>query len=487
MPESSASPILEAIERTASLPAMTLEQWWAIEEQAFEHFMHTVHTAQPTLLRAAIGAGDLDGPRRMEMIGDVAVIDIQGPLVKRPSLATALFGATPMSSIAELVAQAGGDEDVRGIVLRIDSPGGTVAGTAHLGEAVYRARQHKPVVAHIEDLGASAAYWIASQADRVVADSSALVGSIGTFTVLRDFSRLAQNIGIETTVIRAGQFKGTGALGAPITDEQKAEIQRVVNGLNGLFLGAVARGRRMTEQRVGELADGRVHVAGEAKALGLVDAVADFDAVLEQVAQSSPRHAGRSIHAHSTGDLPMPESTTPPTNTTPPAAATNPAPPASPAPRAATVAEIKAACPGSAERADWVLAQVERGATIEQAKDAWMEQQAAALEARDAAIAERERQVAEARRAGQAGHIGDASLADGSTREGGEGGSAIERWNARVEEEMGKGRDRPQAIRRVAASDPELHQEYIREFNDTRRDRVAERAAASAVLARTHA
>ena len=176
---------------------------------------------------------------------------------------------------------ANGDDSVHSILLVVESPGGTVAGTSELAKAV--ASSPKPVVAYIEDMGASAAYWVASAATKVYANDSAYVGSIGTYMVIRDTSQAADKAGIKVHVINAGEFKGAGSAGTEVTDSQLAEFQRVINDTNNLFVEAVASHRGLDLATAKSLADGRIHLAAEAVKLGLIDGVRGIDAVLEEM------------------------------------------------------------------------------------------------------------------------------------------------------------------------------------------------------------
>jgi len=259
-------------------------------------------TATPVPARAA--ARGSAGPRRTgySVQDGMAVISMAGPLLKYPTLLGAMLGCPSMSELTEQVRGAAGDSAVKGILLWVDSPGGTVAGVSDLADAVYSARREKPVVAYISDMGASAAYLVASQADRIYCDTDAMVGSIGVYSVVPDYSAMAEEEGITVHVIRSGEMKGAGQPGTVITEEQLADFQREVNQLNETFIDAVVRGRGgrgLSRERVLKLNDGRVHVGAHAKALGLVDGIMSFqDAAAELQAEISgggkPTAAARS-------------------------------------------------------------------------------------------------------------------------------------------------------------------------------------------------
>lgn len=185
------------------------------------------------------------------------------------------------------------DDTVREILLHVDSPGGTVAGTADAAQAVARAAAKKPVTAYLEDLAASAAYWVASQATRIVANRTAVVGSIGVFIVVGDASRLWEKLGVDWFVVRSGRFKGGTVEGAKISAETLEHLQERVDTIARIFITDVARGRRMTVDRVAELADGRTFTGMAARAAGLVDEIASLEAVQGEVTNRVAVEAAR--------------------------------------------------------------------------------------------------------------------------------------------------------------------------------------------------
>ncbi len=206
----------------------------------------------------------------------VATIPISGQTQKGDSS----FGGTSSVRVRNAIRQASKREDVTAILLHIDSPGGTVAGTAELANDVRNARDAgKYVHTHFSDLGASAAYWVGSQADYVTAEPTTLIGSIGVVAIVEDSSGMADKMGVKVHVISTGDHKGAFAPGREVTDEQLADLQRKVNDLNKHFLRGVAKGRDMAMDKVRDLATGQVWIADEAKKRGLVDAVASFDEV----------------------------------------------------------------------------------------------------------------------------------------------------------------------------------------------------------------
>ena len=234
----------------------------------------------------------------------VAVVSVQGLLIKTRGWIHEYLGNHSTSEIEMAVRAAKDDPAVSSIVLRIESPGGQVSGVYEAGEAIRAAAAVKPVTAYIEDVGASGAYWLASQANRIVANAPAVVGSIGTYLVVFDLSVMAQREGITVHVVKAGEHKGTGVPGTTVTPAQLAELQRNVDAINELFVAAVARGRRMSLTQAKSLADGRVHLAAQAKALGMIDAVCTWQEALSgSPADAAKGHAQAAAGAGETNDL----------------------------------------------------------------------------------------------------------------------------------------------------------------------------------------
>jgi signal peptide peptidase SppA len=220
-----------------------------------------------------------DSPKksRMAIKGGVATIPISGVLMKSVPKIFRWFGieATSYRDIENDLAEAMGDESVEAITLAVDSPGGQVSGVKEAADAIYAAAQRKPVTARIEDIGASGAYWLASQAQRVTASRNAIVGSIGVYSAYVDSSGAAEKDGYKIHVVSSGPHKGMGIPGAKITEEQLEAMQEVIDGMAANFVGDVARGRGRTEEKVKEWASGRVWISSDAASLGLLDGISD--------------------------------------------------------------------------------------------------------------------------------------------------------------------------------------------------------------------
>jgi signal peptide peptidase SppA len=211
----------------------------------------------------------------------VAVVRLAGTMMK----SAGSFGGSSTVQVRKDL-RAAADPDVSAILMAIDSPGGAISGTADLASDVNRARRKKPVWAHIDDLGASAAYWVASQADQIYANSpTALVGSIGTYGSVTDLSGALEKGGVKVRVFRSGPLKGAGAVpGDPLTDEQAAHLQRTVDLTQQHFDAAVKSGRGLTAAQLDAVRSGGVFLAQEAKELKLIDGIRPLETTLAALA-----------------------------------------------------------------------------------------------------------------------------------------------------------------------------------------------------------
>lgn len=206
-----------------------------------------------------------------------------------------VYGALKPAELLQIrnrVSRAAADSNVGAIVLHIDSPGGTVAGTPETAAAVASAARQKRVIAVADTLAASAAYWIASQAGEIAVTPSGDVGSIGVIAAHMDLSKLLSDFGIAVTLITSGKYKGEFNPFGPLSDESKAYMQQLVDETHGDFVRAVAEGRKTSQQTVREsFGQGRVFDARRALKAGMVDRIATLDDV---VADASARMRARS-------------------------------------------------------------------------------------------------------------------------------------------------------------------------------------------------
>lgn len=211
-----------------------------------------------------------------QQAGDLAIVSITGPMFKGFSK----FAETDTLEVRRAIRAARRSSDVRGILLHIDSPGGSVAGVQELADEVAAAAREKPVHAHIDDLGASAGYYVASQALKITANKSAIVGSIGVFEVLEDTSKMNEDLGVKVHLIATGPLKGGGVDGVPISDATLEDERRIIKGLGALFFEAVSKGRGLKGEKLDAVTTGGIWLATEAVDVGLVDEIDSSDGAL---------------------------------------------------------------------------------------------------------------------------------------------------------------------------------------------------------------
>jgi ClpP class serine protease len=224
----------------------------------------------------------LDNTREVTVRDGVATIPVLGPIFRYADFFTMISGGATVESIAQDLTVALDDPAVRSILLYIDSPGGEVNGINELGDMIFAARDSKPIVAYGSFLMASAAYWLGSAASRVVLDASALAGSIGVRTAVRDPSK------VPSRTIEFISSQSPGKRSDPTTDAGRAQIQAEIDRLAEVFIGAVARNRGAAAERViADFGRGGVLVGADAVAVGMADALGSYEGVLASLAAPS--------------------------------------------------------------------------------------------------------------------------------------------------------------------------------------------------------
>ena len=207
----------------------------------------------------------------LTIAGDQATIAINGPMLRAGVPLLRYFGVahTGLDEIGAAMAEVGRRSDLKGLTLAIDSPGGVVTGTPEIAAAI--AALPIPVTARSTGMVASAAYWLASQADTIQLGPSALAGSIGVLQVLEDSSAAAAAEGVIVHVVASGPYKGAGIPGSPVSEAHLSDAQRMVDQAAGMFFEAVAAGRGLHPAALATVTTGQVWMGAEAVALGLAD------------------------------------------------------------------------------------------------------------------------------------------------------------------------------------------------------------------------
>lgn len=200
----------------------------------------------------------------------IMFIPVAGPLGRGLGKFEKMAGAIDVADIADELSQFEADPNLHTAVMIFDSPGGMYSGTPELGERIRRVE--KPKYAFVPGMAASAAYWLASSTDAIYATTSADVGSIGVYAYLLDTSERYKAMGVKPELIASGKYKGAGAPGIPLTDDQRANLQERVNEMAESFYGHVEtmRGKGNVSRQDMQ---GQTFKASTAMAKGLIDGV----------------------------------------------------------------------------------------------------------------------------------------------------------------------------------------------------------------------
>ena len=214
----------------------------------------------------------------------IGVITIAGTIVD----GDAGPGTAGGDRIAELLDEALADGDLKGLVVRVDSPGGTTTASEVIREAILRVKgKGIPVAVSMANVAASGGYWVSTPGDRVFAEPETITGSIGIYAVIPSFEGTAEKIGVDPDPIRTTPLSGQPDLIGGISPEMDAILQSSVESGYAKFIGLVAKSRSMTPAAVDRIAQGRVWDGGTARQIGLVDQYGGLDEALAWVAQKA--------------------------------------------------------------------------------------------------------------------------------------------------------------------------------------------------------
>lgn len=230
----------------------------------------------------------------------VAVLPVMGTIVNRGDMFTEASGMTTCEGLTRKLQALANEQSIGTIVMDMDSPGGQVSGIPELAEEIFRVRKQKRIVAHVNALSASAAYWLASQADEIVATPSAMVGSIGVLHVHVERSKQLEEEGLGVTVSRIPKFKAEGNSFEPLTDEAREHIEATMKAFYDMFTKGVAKGRGISASVVRkDFGEGRVVLAHQALELGMIDRVESASAMFARVTKETAKNKGNMPRAES--------------------------------------------------------------------------------------------------------------------------------------------------------------------------------------------
>lgn len=175
-------------------------------------------------------------------------------------------------------------DDVKAVVVRVDSPGGAVAPSQEIHDAIARVARTKPVVVSMGNVAASGGFYLSVAATKIFAEPGTLTGSIGVIAELPEVDKLLEWAKVDMNVVKSGKLKDLGSPFRPMTDDDRKFFQGLIDDVYGQFLDAVAKGRKLPVDKVKPIADGRVLSGAQAKAAGLIDELGGFeDAAAEAV------------------------------------------------------------------------------------------------------------------------------------------------------------------------------------------------------------
>ncbi len=298
-----------------------LSQVWAMEPGAHRRMMEIImrHADGVKLADDEIVAatGKTLPERAVSMHIDdktgVATIPIHGVIAHRAAAVGRVSSrvGTSVEHIRDDLQSALGNDKVTSIVIDVDSPGGSVGGITELGDEIRTAREQKPIVAHTDSMMASASYWLAAQADTIIATKTAEVGSIGVICAFMDGHRAAANQGYDPVVIKSTPAKGGMQSNGTLSDEDRADIQKSVDHYHGLFLEAVAAGRRVDAATAKAMGDGRVYIGAEAKQRGFIDSFGSMASAVKEAKTLARKREVAANAAAAAEETPMPDGDVP--------------------------------------------------------------------------------------------------------------------------------------------------------------------------------
>lgn len=266
------------------------ERFWAGTEESLAAYIaenkHLAETNPPQPTAAVYDPNaQQPAPRLFSKQGSVGVITIQGSLVNSSSWANEYLNRAGYPEIRDALIHAASNPDIKAIALDIKSGGGAVSGVSDTADLISTIdAQVKPVYAYSDGMIASAAYWLGSSARSLDIGKVAEAGSIGVLVVHQENSKMLEEAGITTTVIRSGKFKAQGLSVEALSALGKETLQAQVDHLNEMFVAHVADARGATAAQVeAKMGQGRVFIGQQAVDAGLADSVSNFDAFMSKV------------------------------------------------------------------------------------------------------------------------------------------------------------------------------------------------------------
>ncbi len=212
-------------------------------------------------------------PQNFE-IANLQKIDLVGPILN-------------VDKTLEAIQSAAKDENIKGVLLNVNSPGGAVAPSVELAYAIKELTEKKPVVAYASGVMASGSYYASIWASKIIANPGSMVGSIGVIFQGANIEELMQKIGVQTQTVKVGRYKEAGTFARPWNSYEKEELERVINDTYTMFVNDVAGARKLNPSEHEKYADAHIFTARQAKNVGLVDEVATLSFAQNELYQLS--------------------------------------------------------------------------------------------------------------------------------------------------------------------------------------------------------
>ena len=270
---------------------LVMQTHWAITPEKLEKIYQVAlnHSVNPDIkissdfVKPEAYAHEINGFRLEETYDvwvrdGVAIIPLFGVIAKRMNMFMYFSGGVSTEILAADFIKALESKQVEAILLNTDTPGGTVDGTKAVADIIYQARGKKPIICFANGQMTSGGTWIGTAADEIVAEETAVLGSIGVISIHEEYSEADKKEGVKRTVITAGKYKGIANSYEPLTSEGKQYVQERLDYLYGIFGAEVATHRGIEKEKVfKDMAEGKIFIGKQALDIGLIDKIGSFD------------------------------------------------------------------------------------------------------------------------------------------------------------------------------------------------------------------
>lgn len=324
-----------------------LNRPWAIDPRQFGEVGEfcrglSINPDRPLDAGALTGGYPGSQPEVFRMVGDIAIISVSGIILKGMTLLTRLLQGTSSESVSLVFQRAVSDDQVKGIILLIDSPGGTIDGLDSLSRMIFNSRGQKPVVTLADGMMMSGALWVGSAADKVfMIDETTMIGGIGVVITHVDCSRFEDRIGIKTTEITAGKYKRIASDSEPLSSEGRQYLQDMADYYYTIFVNQVSKFRgialpeaptmgdeiskisfdRNLSQALDRFANGRTFIGQQAIKAVLADGIISLDRLVSKLAVGEFNEVKKTKPPVKASEIDTGKPTTPGTLSTVPASA----------------------------------------------------------------------------------------------------------------------------------------------------------------------